>query len=235
MTLRDMLNEVLSQSGFHKKAAFTSSSDPDDAQMVSIANRVAVEILGFYNWSPLRQTTTITMTETGGVPDNRYNLPANFYSFVPDSVWELEGNRQVELPVPEGRWFMYKYTAFSDGGRIRARLYGNQIEVHDPKVGEDFQLEYIVSQPITDSGGTPQATFINDTDLWLLDDQLLTLGIQAHWAQTKLLPQYEQWYANYLAKMNQEIGRDAGGRTIGGPFPSWSNRRDPYYPLWRGT
>jgi hypothetical protein len=237
MTLREMLNEVLAQSGFLERSVFTSSSDPDDRQMVAIANRVACEIKGFYNWSGLRQSTTIVMTETGGVPDVRYDLPANYCSMVPDSVWETDGSRKVDLPVPENRWFLYKFTSFSDGGTIRARLYGDQIEIHDPEPGESFSFEYIADQVITDSAGQPKTNFTEDTDVWILDDQLFILGVQAHWAQTKLLPQYEQWYANYLAKMNEAIGRDASGQTIGGQTADgdWLSTRSPYYPLYRPT
>jgi hypothetical protein len=172
------------------------------------------------------------MTETGGIPDTRYDLPDDYQSFIPDSVWETDGSRRVELPVPESRWFLYKFTAFSDGGVMRARLYGDQIEIHDPKPGESFSMEYITKYPILGSDSTPKERFTADTDTFLLDDQMFILGVQGHWGQMKLMPQAMQWYSNYMAKVNEAIGRDAGGQTIGGPV-SPSGRRDPYYPLWR--
>ncbi|GAF94668.1 unnamed protein product, partial [marine sediment metagenome] len=77
--------------------------------------------------------------------------------------------------------------------------------------------------------------FEKDTDGWLLDEQLLVLGIQANWAQTKLLPQASDWKVNYDLKMHEAISRDASGRTIGGTSDDyyWMNRRSPYYPLYR--
>ncbi len=235
MNLKELLNEVLAQSTFLVRSAFTSSADVDDIQMVSIANRVSYEIFNYFNWSGMRNTHLLLMTETAGVPDIRYDLPDDYQSIVPDSAWETDGSRRVELPVPESRWFVYKYTAFSDGGTIRARIYGDQIEIHDPEPGESFQFEYVTKFPITDSGGTPKERFTLDTDLFILDDQLFILGVQAHWAHAKRIPQYGDWFQNYTVKMTEAISRDAQGRTIGGANSglSWWNSRGPYYPLYR--
>ena len=51
MTLIEMLNEVLSQSGFIERSVFVQSVDVDDKQMVSIANRVNTEINNYYPWN----------------------------------------------------------------------------------------------------------------------------------------------------------------------------------------
>ena len=50
MTLVDILNSVLEQSGFLSRNSYAGSSDPDDKQMVAIANRAAYEIMNFYKW-----------------------------------------------------------------------------------------------------------------------------------------------------------------------------------------
>jgi len=125
---------------------------------------------------------------------------------------------------------MYKFSPYSDGGTLRARFYGDKIEVRDVQGGDSFRFEYMSSYAIRDSIGDPQRVFSQDTDTWLLDDQLLILGVQAHWAQTKLMPQYEQWYANYMKKMAEAIGRSAGSRTLGGV--GRPERYDPYTPLY---
>lgn len=228
MNIKDILNNVLGQSGFIQKEAFFGSSDPDDIQMTAIANRAATEIRDYFRWPTLRNSYTFDMI-TGQI---RYALPADYGDMIPDSAWETEGNRKVDLPVPQGRWFMYKFTSWSDGGTIRARLYGDEIEVHDPVTGESFEFEYVSRFAVEKRDtGDRKEYFEEDTDLWLLDDQLLILGIQAHWMQSKLMPQYVEHFANYNRKMSEAIGRSTGGQTIGGvPRPL---RNDPYYPLWR--
>ena len=232
MTLSEILNEVLSQSGFLIKGTFTNSPDPDDRQMVSIANRVLYEIVNWYDWSVLRKTHTVNIVVDQD--SNRFRLPNDFQSFVPDSAWEEDGSRKVEYPVPNGRWFMYKFTPFSDGGTIRVRQYGNELEIHDPVEGESFKLEYISNAPVVSSEQIPKVKFDDDNDEFLIDDQVLILGIQAHWMQTKMMPQFQQHFQNYMNKMAEAVGRDSGGSTIGGVGGGyeWSRRRYPYTPLY---
>ena len=78
--------------------------------------------------------------------------------------------------------------------------------------------------------GVNKEFFTDDGDTWLLDDQLLILGIQAHWQQAKQMPTYLEHYQNYMSKMNEAISRSNTSQTIGGnPRPM---RRDPYTKLW---
>jgi hypothetical protein len=228
MNIKEMLNQVLLQSGFLKKSSFTNNPDLDDEQMIAIANRAASEIVDFYLWGELRKEFTIQPT-TGTL---KYNMPNDFSHFIPESVWEEGGNKRVEIPVPDGRWYLYKFSAYSDGGVIRAKMYGKVMEINDPKTGDVINLEYKSNSAVLDSESQQtKQYFDDDNDTWLLDDQVLVLGIQAHWQQAKLMPSYQEHMANYMAKLNASIGRSAGSRKIGGrPF---STRRDPYYPLYQ--
>jgi hypothetical protein len=245
MTLVEILNEVLSQSAFLEKGGFVNSTDVDDKQMVSIANRVAYEIMNGYTWSTLWKTFEIEMTETTYLPhgqpsyteiDTLYALPLDFKSVIADSAWEEEGSRTVDLSTPARRWFMYKFSAFSDGGTLRARIMGDKIEVHDPQPGETFVFEYVSTATIAVPNVGFTDRFQTDSDIWLLDDQLLILGIQAAWAETKMLPQAQQWKANYDSKFSEAIGRDVPAQTIGGArIGAYGDRRSPYYPLYRTT
>jgi len=95
MNLKDMLNQVQAQSGFIQRTQFFGNTDPDDIQMVAIANRVVQELRDIYNWEKLRSEFTIILQ--AGV--TRYNLPDDFKAYVPDSGWQDMGSRQIELPV----------------------------------------------------------------------------------------------------------------------------------------
>jgi hypothetical protein len=217
----------LSQSAFLERSQFIGSSDVDDKQMVAIANRVIQEMRDFFPWEQLRKEYILTMTN-----DTLYNLPSDFWQYVSDSGWQDEGSRPIELPVPDGRWYMYKNSAFSDGGTYRCRLRGKQIEIVDPDPGQKIVFYYVSKSPILTAAQEPKDLFTADSNTIVLDEQTFILGVQAHWAETKMLPQAAKWMANYQSKLNQAIGRSVGGRVIGG----LSNRRtdeSPYYPLYR--
>ena len=226
MELTEILNNVLAQSGFLERSSFTNSNDPDDKQMVAIANRAAYEIMNFYNWTELRRSAEINLNDT----DVSYDLPADYQSFIPDSAWETDGSRKVDVPVPDAEWYQYKFSSLTSSGIIRARFYGKKLEVAEPFVGGKISFEYISGYPILNSLNEQKQTFTEDTDTWLLDDQLLILGIQAHWQQTKMMPTYSEHMGNYMVKMAEAISRSNQGQTIGGS--SELLRRDPYTKLW---
>jgi hypothetical protein len=231
MNLLQMLNNVLTQSGFLEKGSFTNGVDPDDKQMVAIANRAAYEIFNYYKWPALRNTYTFTFNEGQSV----YRLPDDYQDMMPNSAWELEGQRPVDFPVSDNQWFLYKFTDWGDGGTVRAKIYGKQIEVIQPVGSNGFTFEYISKWPIVAADGSRKEFFTADTDTWSLDDQLLILGTQAHWQQTKQMPSYQELFGNYRLKMSEAIGRAAGSKTIGGfsGGSSFWNTRGPYTPLWK--
>lgn len=242
LNLKQILNSVLGESGFLEKTAFAGSSDSDDKQMVAIANRMATSVLEFYNWSALINDFSLTITTNGGTMTDdgsgtktSYALPADFSNLIPDSAWEVDGSRRIELPTSQSRWYMYKFSAYSDGGTIRARIMGDQIEVYNPQLGDSFNLAYISEYPVVSAGAVPQKYFVQDDDLFVLDEEVLIKGIQWKWGHAKMMPQWQDWKQDYLSDMNAAIGRDTGGRTIGGMAQDQSliESRQPYYPLYR--
>ncbi len=228
MDVKAILNSVLSQSGFLEKTAFFASTDPDDKQMAAIANRVGYEILNYFDWPELRVTGAIT-TVAG---TTLYDLPTDFQSLVPNSAWEDDGSRPVEWPTPNNEWFMYKFSTWSTGGTARIKMYGDQIEVLNDTDGDDFSYEYITNAYAETSGSDRITAFSADSDTFRLDDQLLVLGIQAHWQQAKQMPAYTEHFGNYQRKMTEAIGRANTGRTIGGVQNLDHGYRAPYTQLY---
>jgi len=198
--------------------------------MVAIANRGAYKFMTYFKWSGLR-----TDAEIDSLPGQQtYDLPGDFQDLVPNSAWEGEGERPVEWPVPDDRWFMYKFTSYSSGGVYRVRKFGDTIEVlSDVDDSTNFQYQYISKWVVQDEQQVLKEFFTADSDTYRLDDQVLILGIQAHWMQTRMMPQYQEHYGNYNRKLSEAIGRSVGGKTIGGRGAGGFGRRDPFYPLWR--
>jgi hypothetical protein len=230
MALIDILNDVLAQSSFLERSSFANSSDPDDKQMVAIANRTQIEVREFYPWMLARKVLVIPLVSG----QTEYALPADFSEIVPDSAWETDGSRKIDVPVPDTRWYMYKFSTLSDAGTLRARVYGKTLEVQKDFAGTNsITLEYDSTSSIESGTGTPKEKFTEDTDVWLLDEEVLTLGIQANWAVAKMLPQANAWMQNYMDNMGEAVGRTTGGQTIGGPGYWRGIRRPPYTPLWK--
>lgn len=228
MNLKEILNEVLSQSSFLKRDSFAGSVDPDDQQMVSIANATADNIRTFYPWMKLRTSLDIEFQEG----QYRYALPNDFDGFVPNSVWEANGSKPVDIPLSDRQWYKFKFSSAGSGGMIRARLYDNAIEIAELNPGQTISLEYISKWIIQSSASEGKERFTSDTDTFRLDDQMLILGIKADWADTKEFAQADKWKGQFWNKLTREIGKTTGSSTIGG-YPKSYGNGSPYYPLYR--
>lgn len=230
LPIKDILNEVLAQSGFLELDRFFQSTDPDARQMCAVANRAAIEIRDFYFWPELLRSYELNVDPN--VEQAEYVLPDDFRTFVPESVWEQNGARQAEWPTPSNRWYMYKFSGFSAGGVTRMRLVGPRaVQIAQNPGTEVLNFEYLSENMVRAENGDNKPRFTQDTDQFYLWDQGLTLGIQAHWATTKMLPQAQQWTTEYWRALSNQIGRTVGSRVIG--RTTIEGRGAPYYPLWR--
>jgi hypothetical protein len=228
LTLKEILNQVLSQSAHITKSNFVSSNDVDDQQMVAVANRVVDEILNWYSWGELRKTFTVTAQPN----QTRYLLPSDFNALVSDSMRDKDGTRKVEVNVPDKRWFQYKFGTLNSGPTHRVRFYGDEIEFADITPGEEIIMEYWSNQIVRDDTGSTKDRFDSDSDTFILNDQMLILGIQAAWAETKMLPQAGKWEANYYRRMAHEVARTTQGETIGGSQNRFNIGNAPYTPTY---
>lgn len=227
MTLKEILNEVLSGSGFLKREAFVNSTDVDDLQMVSVANLVAEEIRDVFAWMALRKTDSVTLVDG----QTTYDLPDDFYYMVPDSPWQ-DGNRAADFLPSDSTYYALKYSSLSGAGTVEARISGGSLIVPQPIADAVVYFEYVSMNPISSNDGTSfKENFTADDDLFLLDQRLFKLGIRAQWAENKDMPQADKWYAKYQRATAESIGHRTGGKIVGGSVKLVNP--SPYYPLYR--
>lgn len=227
-TILELINSARSEMTFLERSSIANSSDVDDKQLLAVANRTAKYIRDFYDWEVLRTTKQYTMTAA-----TAYDLPDDFRAYVSDSAWHDQGSRKVELPVADNRWYAYKFSAFSTAGIIRARLKGTQLIVLEPNAGEVIDLEYVSKYVVQAADASYKENFSVDTDTFVLDDELFIAGFKAKWSLAKSLEQAGAWDMEFNNMLGMSIGRDAGGRIIGGSDTDRTNRFAPYYPLYR--
>ncbi len=233
MTLLEIINEVLGMSGFLQRQRIVTSTNPDDIQMLVIANRVARDVHEYYPWPIMRRVGTITPISG----QTRYALPDDFVDFVPDSAWQENGSRVAEWPTPDRRWYMYKFSAFSTGGMNRIKKYGNEIEIEASTGVRPISYEYISNAIIEAENGAKKSRFTADTDKFLLNERALLNGIQAEWGTNKMMPQASVWAARYQSSLADAIAEANSARTVGGTDQRfgrrWRNGFSPYTNLYK--
>jgi len=222
MTLSEILDAVLLQSGVTTEDAYATSSDDEVLRLVALANR-EVQKLVRWPWQALRGIYTFTLTS-----ETEYSLPTDFGWFIPDTMFSDEDQMGVDFPTGPSEWV---YLKVNDSGtdRIKARIMGDQIRVNDPTTGTNIQIEYVSKYPVLSSASVEKEYFTADDDTTKLDDELLIHYLTA--AYKRMMGQ--EWQADlaFAKEYEQKVkGQDGSAKTVG---PCEDGFVTPYYDLWR--
>lgn len=213
----------MGESGFLIPSQYSASLNPDDLQLVYLANAASDEIrdLGL---SRARKTGTVVMTTA-----TLYDLPSDFYAYVPDTAYADSRADGFDLPTDPQSWAFLTASGAGDGV-CRARFIGGQLEIMNPVAGEEVTFQYVSSCPWETSSGTPQERASADTDVWLLDDRLVKLSVKWRWKKEKGLEDWKDDAALFGRYVNSLRGRQ-GAKTLTFGEPMFRDG-SPYTNLW---
>lgn len=225
LTLKNMLDAVLLESGVATETAYAASDDDEVKRLLYLANR-SIETLSRYPWQVLRKTYEFTLTS-----ETTYQLPSDFRSFVPDTMYTDSHLWPVDFPSDASDWAYLQASSGGNGIAVRMRLLGNQLEVYQPTSGEVIRVEYVSKHPVQAADESYKERFTADTDTCVLDDDMVVRDIL--WRYKKLMGHVD-WQADLMeAEAQKRVlkGQEAGARTIN-PCSS-DEATGPYYDLWR--
>lgn len=231
LTLREICDNVLLELGFQTQSAYAGATTDSEKRIFALANREA-RVLSRYPWEKLKKSATITMA-TG---TTSYALASDFRHMIADTAWAGAQNRKVDWPTSDEYWgFLQSFTG-STGIRYQVRQRDGELEFHHIVDGDTIRYEYVSDHPIEDNGGTSKARFTVDSDVWLLDDEAIQMGLK--WRFLKSLG-HDDWsverqeYDRYIANLK---GSEGGMSTL--DLVRSSMDRPPYEPysdLWADT
>ena len=121
----------------------------------------------------------------------------------------------IPLAVP-GRW----------------RIIGGVLNIYPaPSAGSTYALEYVSENWCESSGGTGQAAWNSDTDVALISEPLISLGVIWRWLRAKGFD-YAEEMSTYEREVEKAAARDRGSNVmvVGGPHDD-----DLPPTTWNGT
>lgn len=196
-----------------KPTTFFSSTATFETEMTNLLNEVAVDICKTADWQGLTKIYTIT----GDAATTAFDKPSDYdrmlvgqamadgaswfwnYTQVPDmNTWIAIQNGFYLGATPPGWWM----------------LFGDQFQFAPPPGdGARAMFPYISNLIARDSDGNPKASFTTDSDTFVLDERLLTLGVIWKWRELKNLD-YATDQANFEKAFSEAATRDKGSRVI---------------------
>lgn len=242
-TLKALLDQVCPEIGFDTPSSYIgNTTDENIRTLVAISQRVAA-LLRDLGLQKLIRQAHISMANGTPTDDDRifyYNLPDDFYSLVPDTVYQFGRIDPAQLPTPPPTWAYLKSRSGPQQLRVRDRIIDGKLYVFSPDATQYQDFEYISNAPIQKYTGTSPSispnpvlvqSFTSDKDIWLLDDPLFEMCVKWRYKREKGIEGWQEDKNDYQLYENQVRGRDSGAQTIYWP-DMWPWPGVPYTNLW---
>ncbi len=214
MTILSMLQDVATDIGITSPSSVIGNTDKQIIQLLAIANREGRDLANRYNWSFMTKEATFTQTAAALQGTIASLIGTDYKSMKNNTMW----NRTTQLPIlgPLAPRDWQALQAFPVTGPYpQYRIQGKSI-YFSPVPGnatDTIALEYKSSNWCEASGGTDQSAWAADTDVGLLDEDLMSLGILWRWYQRKGLD-YAQQFDDYERNVANAMARDGSARQL---------------------
>lgn len=208
MTIKEILNQAILEAGFTPQNTYATSTLQEAQQALALANR-ELNRLQKDTWQELKKTHVVTMAS--GVIS--YDLPTDYRQFIPDTAWSADQERRADFPVSDEVWSYLQARDVATGLTYRVRLADNKIQIHNPSDGSELPIEYISDYAVISDSGEPKRRFTADSDQFLLNDDLLILGVKWRFNKVKGLD-WQADFSEYQSMYARERGTNNNAQTI---------------------
>ena len=205
-----------------------SSTEQFQVEMVDLITEVAKSIADNHDWNALTKVHTIT----GDGVETTFPLPSDYDRMLLDgSIYDATnwawGYQRIVRPDE------FLYLQVRDFSIITPgywSMLGNEFQFL-PAPGDQSQAKflYVTKNIVRDENGNLKEGFTADSDTFVLDERLLTLGLVWRWREQKKMD-YGADQANFEKLFSDLSGRDGGSKPIRTPSRLMGFRGTPAYP-----
>ena len=200
-------------------SSLIGDTNPGETQLLRHIYKVMRYLRRIYPWEILRAEasfTTVPLEEQNGVMD------ASLDYILTDSFWNRTDNAQVK-PTTVLDWNQKLSDSYSDQSNPLFIRRGGELQMQPiPNAGDSCYFEWITKKSIDiAAGGTTKEAFTLDTDVILIDEELITYGVIFELLNSEGLPALvaAEAYKDYFETMvSNEGGNPDGILSVGDLF-----------------
>lgn len=150
------------------------NGDDTALHLLALSIEEGIALAERHNWQELTTEKTFTTVATAAQTSS---IASDFSRMIPETMFNRTSKRRVVGPVSSDEW---QQTLASTTTFINPvfRIRGGTILIYPtPTAGQTVAYEYVSKNWCETSGGTGGATWTDDTDVGVLNESLMTLGI----------------------------------------------------------
>lgn len=168
--------QAFGELGLPQPSQIVGANDSNGPQILALLNREGAELAKIDQpWPVLRGEQLITL-----VPGQQaYAFPTDILYYRPGTGWDRSTHWRMAGPLSDREWQALRSGIVVASPRLRFRLYGGELQIDPiPTVTDTIAFEYVSNNWCQSASGTPQSSFLADTDTPLLPDDLFVLGLK---------------------------------------------------------
>lgn len=167
--------------------------------------------------SPTQVTLTQPATQSGTVTldfcKTKYSFPSDFDRVQDRTHWDRSKHWEMLGPETAQQWQWLKSGYIATGPRIRWRIMGNSFQTWPPiATADSVGFEYISNAWAQSADGTPQSSFLQDSDTCMFPDRLMVTGLKMRYQQAKGLG--FDFVDEYNKQLSIAQSNDSGGASL---------------------
>jgi hypothetical protein len=185
MSLLTMCQAVTGETGFDRPSSIATSSDPLGRQLLALANREGKYLATQHDWTALQTEATFT-TLAAELQGTVETIAPGFGRLINDTAFNRGLRVRILGPYSPADWQWLK--AIQIGGtysglRIKA---GSIYLIPQPAAGLTVAFEHVSRFWCSKSDGTtPAAAWALDSDIGIIDETLMQLGLMWRFKKEK--------------------------------------------------
>lgn len=224
MTCLTVVQNVCGEIGLTQPTAVITNTDPQVKQILAIANREGRTLSKRGRWQNLTQEATFNTVATASQGAITTIAGTDFSYILNETIWNRDLKRPVFGPLSSAQWQQLKAQS-QTGPFNQFRIRGNLLYfLPTPTAGQACAFEWQSKNWCQNAAGTvTYAGWNADTDVGLLDEDILSLGVIWRWKSAQGLD-YAEDFNEYERRVADSLGRDAGKPRLnlgGDSFDMW--------------
>lgn len=209
MNLLAIVRAACAELSLPQPSAVVGSTEAVSAQMLALANSEGRDLARRYAWEVLTHeaTWTIVGTESQGTLESIIGSGQELRFIINDTIWNRSTGEPIVGPRSPRIWQSYKAVTFS-APVYEYRIRGGNLRILPvPTAGHTGAFEYVSRCWCENLASVPATSFTADTDVPLLDDELILAGLLWRWRKAKGFD-YAEELLHYERQVADAMARD---------------------------
>lgn len=211
MTCLTIVQDACGALGIKNPNAVITSNDTQIKQLLALSN-IEGQLLSQKRWQALNlQATFVTVAQED--QGDIATIAPGFRYIINDTIWDRDLRHPIWGPQSPQTAQQQRGLAIT-GPWSQFRINQGQIIFYPiPAPGDNCYFEYVSKNWASQVGGTTSDHWTADSDVSLLDEFLMTLGLIWRWRAAKRLD-YGEEKSTYEKNLLDVLARDGGGEDL---------------------